>query len=427
MSKYRLDESFEIIGGFWIFGQEDKKFTGTLSSRKGLVEIQTSPTYAELDDAALRASMLELSGTTDIQQINAICGFTTDKRCTLLNSVILDGGGLTDFSSRRQVQRKLYRAMRTVMGLHLESSEAMSIDGAACYFTKIHHLLPVPWSSQMADRSTTHIVPWKAKEIFRFTSDELRAEVACEVFAGGSAKARKAVSIKSVPLVKITSQSPQSVDWFTSLAFRLENFFTLFLGTSVGLKHVQLFQSDDDGWVVQKMRRRKEKVNFQTWVRCPFPNVADALIRWLAVPPDRQLVELNMLGMVRKSDVFSETEFLTLAQTLEGFGRIRFGGKRPRQAKVDQLIQQTYDLISPDLAHKLVGDRSGFIRKVIQTRDYYTHLGNPKGTAAAKSTKELFLLNKRLHAFLRCVMLLDLGISEEHLREPILYQATRWR
>jgi len=327
MSKYRLDESFEIIGGFWVFGQEDKKFTGTLSSRKGLVEIQTSPTYSELDDAALRASMLELSGTTDIQQISAICGFTTDKRCTLLNSVILDGGGLTDFSSRRQVQRKLYRAMGTVMGLHLESSEAMSIDGAAYYFTNIQHLLPAPWSSQMADQSTTHVVPWKAKEIFRFTSDELCAEVACEVFAGGTAKARTAVSIKSVPVVRITPQSLQSVDWFTSLAFRLENFFTLFLGTSVGLQRVQLFQGDDDGWVVQRMRRRKEKVNFQTWVRCPFPNVADALVRWLRVPPDRQLVELNMLSMMRKSDVFSETEFLTLAQTLEGFGRIRLGDR----------------------------------------------------------------------------------------------------
>jgi len=303
----------------------------------------------------------------------------------------------------------------------------MSIDGAAYYFTKIHHLLPAPWSTKMADQNTTHVVPWKAKEIFRFASDELRAEVACEVFAGGRAKARTAVSIKSVPVVRITPKSPQSVDWFISLAFRLENFFTLFLGTSVDLKRVQLFQGDHDGWVVQKMRRRKEKVNFQTWIRCPFQNVADALVRWLSVPRDRQLVELTMLGMMRKSSVFNETEFLTLAQALEGFGRIRFGGSRPRAAKVDQLIQQTYDLISPDLAHKLVGDRAGFTKKVIQTRDHYTHLGNPKGTSAAKSTKELFLLNKRLHAFLRCVMLLDLGISEDHLREPILYQATRWR
>ena len=371
--------------------------------------------------------MLEMTSTIDLQQVNAICGLTTDRRCTLLNSVILDGGGLTDFSSRRQVQRKLYRAMRTVMGLHLESSEAMSIDGAAYYFTKIHRVLPMPWSSQLAEQNTTHVVPWQAKEVFRFTSDELQAEVTCQVFATGSTRPMKAVSVKSVPRIKIVPNRPQSVDWFTSLAFRFENFFTLFLGTSVGLKHVQLFQRDDDGWVVQKMRLRKEKVNLQTCVRCPLQSAAGALMKWLAVPRDQQLVELNMLSMMRKSNIFTETEFLTLAQTLEGFGRIRFGGKRPRRAKVDQLIKQTYDMISSDLAHKLVGDRAEFTNKVIQTRDYYTHLGNPKGTLVAKSNKELFLLNKRLHAFLRCVMLIDLGISEDHLKEPILYQATRWQ
>ena len=40
---------------------------------------------------------------------------------------------------------------------------------------------------------------------------------------------------------------------------------------------------------------------------------------------------------------------------------------------------------------------------------------------------ELFLLNQRLHAFLRCVMLIDLGIPESALKEPILYQSTRWK
>jgi hypothetical protein len=285
----------------------------------------------------------------------------------------------------------------------------------------------MPWSSQLAEQNTTHVVPWQAKEVFRFTSDELQAEVTCQVFATGSTRPMKAVSVKSVPRIKIVPNRPQSVDWFTSLAFRFENFFTLFLGTSVGLKHVQLFQGDDDGWVVQKMRLRKEKVNLQTCVRCPLQSAAGALMKWLAVPRDQQLVELNMLSMMRKSNIFTETEFLTLAQTLEGFGRIRFGGKRPRRAKVDQLIKQTYDMISSDLAHKLVGDRAEFTNKVIQTRDYYTHLGNPKGTLVAKSNKELFLLNKRLHAFLRCVMLIDLGISEDHLKEPILYQATRWQ
>lgn len=425
-----MDDSFEMmIGGFWRPGQEDKKFTGTLVARKGLVEIYTAPDYADRDDFDFRASIEEINNLTEFSQVDAICGFTTDNKCTLLNSLIMDGGGLTDFPSKQKVSQNRYRAIRTVMGLHLESSEAMSIDGAAFYLTKIHRLMPTPWRSRFEkDNTTTHVVPWKGTEIFRFVSDELRAEIVCEVSAKGAGMNRKGVRIRAVPRIKITPRSPQSVDWFISIAIRIENFFTLFLGTSVNLKHVQLFQGEKDiGWIVQKMRRRKEKVNLQTWIGCSFQDVARALGKWFAVPRDQQLVELTLLGVMRKSNMFDETGFLTLAQTLEGFGRIRFGGHRPRQAKFDQLIRKTYDLLSRDFALKIVGERSEFVRKIIETRDYYTHLGNPRGPSAPKTPKELFLLNKRLDAFLRCAMLIDLGILESFLWEPILYQATRWR
>jgi hypothetical protein len=247
MSKYRVDDSFEMIGGFWRSGQEDERFTGTLTSRKGLVEIYASPRYADLDDVALRASMEEINNLSDLSQIDAICGFTTDNKCTLLNSVVLDGGGVTNFSSRQRVSRKRYRAARTVMGLHLDSSESMSIDGAAIYLSKIHRLMPAPWSSRLEkNEGTTHVIPWNTIEVFRFESAELRAEIICEVAAKGAGMNRKGVRIRAVPRIKIMPRNPQSVDWFISLAFRIENFFTLFLGTSVGLKHVQLFQGGKD-------------------------------------------------------------------------------------------------------------------------------------------------------------------------------------
>jgi hypothetical protein len=98
--------------------------------------------------------------------------------------------------------------------------------------------------------------------------------------------------------------------------------------------------------------------------------------------------------MMRKSSVFDETQFLSLAQALEGFGRIRF--------------------------------QTGNYEQLIQTRNFLTHLGGPKKSEVVEEPKELFLLNQRLQAFLRCVMLIDLGISEDELREPILYQAHRW-
>ncbi len=389
----------------------------------------TAPVYSDLDPAAYRATMEEINSETSLSQTDAICGFTTDNKCTLLNSVILDGGGLTNFSSGQKVSRKRYRAARTVMGLHLESSEALSIHRGAFYLSKIHRLMPTPWASQFTeDETTRHTVGWRPTEVFRFRSAELNAEIVCNVSAKGTGMNRKQVRIKAIPRITITPSSGQSVDWFTALAFRVENFFTLFLGTSVGLKQIELLQGEDAvGWVVQKMRRRNEKSNLQLWIRCPFQNVADALVKWLAVPSDQQLVELTLLAVMRKSSLFDETEFLTLSQTLEGFARIRFGGSNPRQATFKKLIEETYDLLSRDFAMKVVGERSAFTMKIIQTRDYYTHLGNPQGTSAAKTAKDLFLLNKRLHAFLRCAMLIDLGIEEVYLTEPILYQATRWR
>jgi hypothetical protein len=341
------------------------------------------------------------------------------------------------------------------MGLHLDSAEAESLDGAAFYFTKIDKWLPKAGILRLTDEGMNYVSPSKALQVFKFDSTSLEAEVICEVFS---------IQMKSVPRIRITPQKRQSLDWFVSIGPRLENFFTLFLGTSVSLKAVQLFQGErNSGWLVQKWRSRREKVNYRSWVRCQPEEIVSALTKWLAVPKEQRPVEQTVLGMVRKSSLFVETEFLALAQALEGFGRLRFQGgpvqkdefktglakvkevlcglwgkdseitKRcsdalstANEASYAQRIEQTYDLLSGDFAVKLLGDKSQFVSRVKQTRNYFTHLGIRKQTAVTDDGGELFLLNQRLHALLRCVMLLDLGIAEDRLKEPILYQATRW-
>jgi hypothetical protein len=253
MGEYRIDDSFEMIGAFWRFGQRDDSFTGTLTSRKGRVEILTSPSYtAKLDENAVRDAFKFINNDRDLQRIPSLCGFTSGDRCTLLNSLTLDGGGNTNFPTGQKISATRHIAARAVMGLHVESAAAKSIDGGAFYFTKVHQLLPTPWTSQMGAENTSYSVPRKAREVFKFLCSDIDAEVICEIFAGGGVKVRKRASIKSVPRIRINPKNPQSVDWYTAIAFRAENFFTLFLGTSVSIKRIQLFQGDDDGWVVQK-------------------------------------------------------------------------------------------------------------------------------------------------------------------------------
>jgi hypothetical protein len=317
--------------------------------------------------------------------------------------------------------------MRTVMGLHLESSEADILDTAAYYLTNIHHLLPSPWQTKMNAETMEHVVRIGPQEVFRCKSDYLSAEISCEIFAGGKNKIKEGVRIKPITRIKISPSKQRSVDWFAKLAFRLENFFSLILGTSIEIKQVQLFQGDQDGWLIQRVNRRKEEINRQKWVRCTYEKTAYALERWLAVPENDQVIELAFLETLRKKDLYQETEFLTLAQSLEGFGRVNFGGNKRREAKFDDLIGSTYNLFAAKTAQEMVGDLDSFTKTVIQTRDYYTHLGNQKGNSAAKTMKQLFLLNKRLYAFLRGAMLISLGIPEEAFSQAIVYQATEWK
>jgi hypothetical protein len=399
-------------------------FTGTLSGQKGRIDLVSAPTYRKGDIArdAMHATILAVNSREPLLQIPSICGLAGGGDCTLLSSVQLNEKGDSDFQTGRSVTSLQYRPAVAVMGLHLASVHAPVIDSSVFSFTKVQEYLPATWEMNVDTKAITYVSPREATEVFRFSSIPLRCEVICETRAGGG-RARRTATIRSVPRIKIVPEQPQSLDWFDELAFRIENFFTLCLGTSVALKQFQLFSKDKMGWVVQRVPRRSEKINVQTWVRCPQNRLAIGLASWLAVPREQRPVELTVLGMLRKSNVFLETEFLSLAQALEGVSRIQ-GGPSKKFAK---RIEETYDLLSPDIALKVVGERTDFVAKVVATRDYFTHLGLPETDKVVRRSSPLFHLNQRLHAFLRCVMLVQHGIPEDYLKEPIQYQANRWR
>jgi len=422
--KFSVNESFEVVGAFWNLESPDQKFTGTLASKDGKLTLTSAPTYTTIDFAnpAERAALF-LSGSGLLKRAGNFCGFTPEGDCTLVEAIKLREGGITDMSTGRKVETQEYRVSAAVMGLHLESSEAKAIDSAAFYFTKIHQWLPIPWSMTMGKDGNTFVAPSKANEVFRFRNAPLGAEVFCQVFAGGGAKFRKSAKVKSVARIRVVPEHPQSLEWFDSIAFRLENFLTLCIGTSVSLKKLQFFCGEEDGWLVHKVRRREEKVNFQAWLQTSPSAIASALDKWLAVPDDNRPVETTVLGILRKSTVFVETEFLSLAQALEGFNRIQGGGSKTFAERIREIL----DLLSADFSLKLIGQRDEFVRKVVETRNYFTHLGIPPKGSVVQGTGDIFDINQRLHALLRCVMLIQLGIPEAELQAPILYQATKWK
>jgi hypothetical protein len=91
--------------------------------------------------------------------------------------------------------------------------------------------------------------------------------------------------------------------------------------------------------------------------------------------------------------------------------------------RVDLLLQR----ISEQHRMELVGDAEISDRTLRQTRNYFTHLGTKKKGNVLTGTSELFLFNQKLHALLRILMLIYVGLPEDQVFEPVLRQASKWK
>ena len=235
MKIYRLDALPKVIGAFWSPGNPNEIPTGTLSSLDGRLHLLASPSFKTLNADELRAAASDFVTNRKARRIDSLFGQTKDCPCTLLYLIETVSDGLTDFANSFQIVGERWRVGSAVMGLHIDSAESESIDGAAFYLTKIHKWLPSPTKLRMTEEGMSHISPSKALQFFRLEAP-LQAEVICEIFAGRKPN-------KSFPRIRIIPHKPKSLEWFVFIGPRLENFFSLLLGTSVSLKSVQLFKA----------------------------------------------------------------------------------------------------------------------------------------------------------------------------------------
>jgi hypothetical protein len=168
-------------------------------------------------------------------------------------------------------------------------------------------------------------------------------------------------------------------------------------------------------------------------------------------------------GALRISPLFVETEFLSLAQAIESFHRLTdastvadkacFGEiLKDLQEEIDFLCGQTRlrDRLRESIQHanepnfrwriesllarlkddqrtKLFGEELEFERTLRQTRNHFTHPGIKPRSKVLTGTKELFLFNQKLYAFLRMLMLLGIGFPADKVFGPVLQQSRKWR
>ncbi len=422
MTRLKLNASFETVGGFWRPGDRENVIAGKVVMVEGRGKLEVAPAFAPLSESS--GNMLALlGGGFEPKRIEALNGRTRDGLCTLFYLLEEVGRGVVDFTEQVEIKADIWRISGLLMGLHVESSKQESIDAAAFYFNKVHQLLPKLWQVDSTPDTTAYVMPHQAVNAFEFRSTSLQARIICEVVSGGRTKTKGTAVLKPLARVRIIPDKPKSLDWFAEVGPQLENFFTLMMGTSVSRTALQLFQGDDkQGWFVREDSPHKEKVDIAACIHCSYQQAGAAMERWLDRPAEKRPVERTIFGMLRRSRLFEETKFLALAQAVEGFGRIHYDP----DLNFIKVLGKVYDSLSKDFAGALLGERKRFISTAVQTRNFFTHLGGKKGGDVLDSAINLFLFNQKLHAALRAVLLLDVGLGEAVIRDPVSRQATKW-
>lgn len=459
----RLDSQFSVVGAFWAPETTEAVQTGTLTADEGGITFTTAPEYKNGGPGLTLPSNL-LPGSVR-EKVPVLHGFTEDGLCTLCDLVELDHPGLTHYGLGQSIEAIAYRISTCVTGMHLGGSSDKCLNSARYTFSGLSDWLPKAASEKWDKDYITLKIPFKAQEVLDFSVLESRVRVALKVFSQFTSSLADGGRIsKSVAYVEVESPEPESLIWYYEIGNRLENLFSLLTGASLAIETLFVYRGEENAHVNAKRNSHVKAPDPFECVRCSSNQLANCIAIWLSESREFRRVESLVLGVVRKGNLFVETEFLSLAQALEGIhrvtehtpvvGRAIFRQIRKKivtllvvenvaQALADRICDSMSHVNDPTFASRLTAlcqritdpllkrmeiDPPKFVRDVVATRNFYTHTGSkPRNQQSTPiSGKELFLLSQKMRALLRGVLLLHLGLAEPQFSDVLEREATHW-
>jgi hypothetical protein len=458
--KLRLDSRFSMIGAFWSPETPDTIMKGTLVSDEREINFITAPEY-ERPISTFPA----LFAMPDSTIIPAFHGFTEDGQFTLCQLVEQPGPSSTNFAIGQAIKAKSFRVFSCLSGMHVNGVDDRCLTSARYTFEGLSAWFPRAFDEKWDTDQIVVKVPIKPREVLDLCLLDSRVRISVRVSSElTSGKHDPSRLSRSVASIEAQSSSPESLAWYRRIGGRFENLFSLLTGGSVAMDTLFVYRGDENGHLITKRTRSVRHFDRLHCVMCSPNQLAQAIITWICLPSKFDPVESLALEVLRKSKLFIETEFLALAQALEGFHRATTNvssAHRLTLRKVRKAIRLALDaqalelglkekicnsmmhagdptlatrltdlcqsISAPTLAQMGIVPET-FVSSVVVTRNFYTHAGSDvRSSKRPVKGKEMFLLNQRMRALLRGAMLLHLGLPESQIAEVLARDATKWQ
>lgn len=452
----RLDSQFSLMGAFWLPDAPDVAQSGTLSSNEHKIIFSTAPDYSR------RLKTESISGLLSFRpgkRVPAMHGYVEGFPCTLCEVLEVDRPGITDFRHGQALSAVSYRAAFCICGIQLDGPDDRCLTSTRFTFTCLNEWLPSGFSEDWDKDGIAITIPAKEREFTQFSIPpngitvwiRMRTELRTVEEAGRVAR--------SIVEVEVGTREPESLSWYLDVGNRLENLFSLLVGSSLTMQAMFVHRGEESGTVIMKRHNNPQPFDMLACVHLTASQVAYAIAIWLSEPPRFRSVENVALGVLRRGKLFIETEFLSLTQSLEGFHRATTKAtkidkavlRRVRKevsallqkegigtalqkricAAMMQAVDPTFKARVTELCEQLTSTmvmRMGillpdFVDDVANSRNFLTHTGKSDLEVKKKpamTIEGLLSTNQRLRALLRAVLLQHVGVPESQFSEVVM-------
>jgi hypothetical protein len=460
-AQFEVDEPLSTQGIFWDPTNPKDRFSAQLLRQSGRrIELTSAAKAASIEDLG------NLIGAERRPTPVTLQGITKFGPCTLLGLTSVGGDSYLEMRQAEPDRppgfiTDRYIVSAAIAGVYLPNGTSAVVNSITLRYTGMTEWL----------QASREITPSKDRTSFTYPAKGATSIVEITCNAGATrVRVDSYFDLKSVPGVDrihaevdftIEPSNPQGFEWFLKAATRLEGFLSACIGSSVTLRSMAVAGADGaTGWLIQSHTMKAAKPYPPARLRCSVSDLATALQNWMgdaALEPFETLV----YGTLRGSAMAVETEFLSLAQAIESFHRLTdtstvISGEqfeRVRKAVSESIdkcatgpiadrlkesigfangpsfrnrIEGLLNRLPAALVEKLLGNPIEFEQALRQTRNHFTHQGAKPGTKVLTEPGELFVMNQKLHALLRWLLLTHLGFSAELVFEPVLQQARRF-
>lgn len=233
------------------------------------------------------------------------------------------------------------------------------------------------------------------------------------------------------PALRIEATTPLSLDeWHRQYLVPLTRLITL--GTErhnelTRLAVVPTSKREDRGAKVLLYPSRQARVARSTaHVNVPlgFQDIRETpsvtVGRWLQLAQDLDNICDLYFDATYSPITYTHLQFLNLAQAAEVYHRRRSNRKQSLQARLRALLDKVGEAVTPAIMN-----RDAFIRRVEDTRDYYTHYDVKVLDNAVRDIESLYWLAQQMALVLAACLYLELGFTPDRVK-GIMYSSERF-